>query len=290
MKTKVCILATAAILGSFLILLPARVAAQSAGRIEFVASVAPTGGQPEPVRQMTFYLLRKSLDEIRVEAGQFAPGMDLDHFIDGLSASPELKAWMHRHQSVRLTGDDFLKSLTPEGIVGTPEFFTAYMAHNAAYRGEGFPKPQFKEKDKKADPEKYKAQQEQYYAAIRKFIAGAPDTVQGMDLELVNLNPSAKWEMVDRKHRQAIDVRARQLAEQRYLVARATTDLDGRGWFSSVPAGNYWIDTLGTEAFSGDVRLGWDYPISVRSGETASVELSNLNAAPSSASAQNSNP
>jgi hypothetical protein len=290
MKTKVCVFATAALLGSLLILLPVRVAAQSAGRIEFVASVAPTGGQPEPVRQMTFYLLRKSLDEIRVEAGQFAPGADLDHFIDGLGASPELKAWMHKHQSVRLSGDDFVKSLTPEDIVGTPEFFTAYMAHNAAYRGEGFPKPQFKEKDKTANPEKYKAQREQYYAAIRKFVAGAPDTVQRMDLELVNLNPSAKWEMLDRKHRQAIDVRARQLAEQRYLVARATTDLDGRGWFSSVPAGNYWIDTLGGEAFSGDVHLRWDYPVIVRTGETASVELSNLNAAPSSASAQNSNP
>ena len=34
-------------------------------RIEFAAHVAPTGGQPEPVRQLTFYLLRKSLEDIR---------------------------------------------------------------------------------------------------------------------------------------------------------------------------------------------------------------------------------
>jgi hypothetical protein len=39
---------------------------------------------------------------------------------------------------------------------------------------------------------------------------------------------------------------------------------------------------------SGDVRVRWDFPVTVRQGETASVELSNLNAAPASASAQNS--
>ena len=68
-----------------MVLLPAHLAAQSTGRIEFMALVTPTGGQPEPVRQLTFYLLRKSVEDIRAEALQTAPAPALDKFIDGLS-------------------------------------------------------------------------------------------------------------------------------------------------------------------------------------------------------------
>src|SRR5579871_2479394 len=263
--------------------------AQSAptGRVDFVALVSPTGGQPEPVRQMTFYLLRKSVEDIRNEAANLIPGADLDPFIDGLDVSPELKAWMHKHHTVRLSGEEFTKSLTPDDIVAVPEFLKAYLAHIAAYRA-GFPEPKFKEKDKTANPDKYNAQVEQYKAAERKFIAGAPDTVIGMDLELVDLNPSPKWEAIERKQRQEQDARAFQLAEQRYLAGRCNTDLDGHGSFANVLPGNYWIGMFGAEAISGDVRLRWDYPVTVRLGETASVELSNLNAARPMASAQNS--
>jgi hypothetical protein len=287
MRMQRFLLALGIACGSIFLLLPARLAAQSTGRVEFVALVAPTGGQPEPVRQLTFYLLRKSVEEIRAEAGRLTAGTDLDHFIDGLSVSPELKAWMHSHHSVRLSGEDFTKSLTPEDIVEIPEYFKAYLAHNAAFRA-GFPAAKFKEKDKTSNPEKYKAQQEQYRAAARKFIAGAPDTVLGMDLELVNLNPSSNWQSLERKQRQDLDTRAFQLAEQRYLAARTDTNLDGRGSFSGIAPGAYWIGMFGAEAISGDVRLHWDYPVTVRQGETASVELTNLNAARPTATAQNS--
>ena len=280
-------MAVAAIVVSLASLVP-RAAAQSTGRIDFIASVAPAGGQPEPVRQMTFYLLRKSIEDIRAEAARPTPGADLDHFIDGLGVSPEMKAWMHKHHSIRLNGDEFLKSLTPEDIVGVPEFFKAYMTHNAAYRGEGFPTPQFKEKDKTANPEKYKAQFDQYNEAVRKFVGKASDTIQGMDLELLSLDPSARWQMIERKQSQAADTLALQLANERYLAARATTDLDGHGSFSGVAPGRYWIGMLGSEAVSGDVHLRWDYPVAVRPGETVNVELSNLNAARPNASAQNS--
>ena len=289
MKTKARIRAFALSIGSLLAVFPAHLAAQSNGRIEFVALVSPTGGQPEPVRQLTFYLLRKSVEDIRTEAAQTAPAPALDQFIDGLAFSPELKAWMNKHHSVRLSGEDFTKSLTPEDIVDVPEFFKAYMAHNEAYRGVGFPEPKFKEKDLASNPEKYKAQKEEYEAAVRKFIARSPDTKQGMDLDLIDLNPDPKWKSIEGKQRQLLDARAFQLAQERYLVARTNTDLEGRGSFSGLAPGSYWIGMLGSEAISGDVRLHWDFPVTVRQGETASVELSNLNAVRPNTTAQNSN-
>ena len=110
-----------------------------------------------------------------------------------------------------------------------------------------------------------------------------------MDLELIDLNPYAKWESLEGKQRKLLDTRAFQLAEERYLVAHTDTDLDGHGSFAGVAPGNYWIGMLGAEAISGDVRLHWDFPVTVRQGETASVELSNLNAVRPNTTAQNSN-
>ena len=145
-----------------LIAMPARLSAQSPGIIEFSAQVAPTGGRPEPVRQLTFYLLSKSLEDVRQEAAQLEPAPDLDKFIDGLTVSPELKTWMKKHHTVQLSGTDFTKSLTPDEILDVPEFFAAYMSRNAGFKGAGFPSPKFKEKDREANPEKYKQQKEEY--------------------------------------------------------------------------------------------------------------------------------
>ncbi len=288
MNIKTHLRAIALVVGAGLILVPGQLAAQSTGRVDFTARVTPTGGQPEPVRQFTFYLLRKSVEDIRAEASQSAPDASLDKFIDGLSVTPELKAWMTKHQSVRLSGDAFTKSLTADDVMDVPEFFKAYMTHNEAYRGAGFPEPKYREKDKELNPEKYKDQKDEYTAAVRKFIANAPATKQGMDLELVDLNPDPQWESVQRKDRQQLDIRAFQLAEARYMVARTDTDLDGHGTFAGVAAGNYWIGMFGAEAISGDVRQHWDLPVRVRQGQTASVELSNYNAARNSTTAQNS--
>jgi hypothetical protein len=272
-----------------LALLPARAAAQSSGRVEFLARVAPTGGQPEPVRQLTFYLLRKSVEEIRAEALQSSPGANLDKFVDGLDLSPELKTWMKKHKSIQLSGEEFIKGLSPEDIVGIPEYFKAYMTHNEAYRGLGFPDSKANAKDRKSDPEKYQAQADEYMAAVRRFIAAHPDSIKGMDLELVALNPYPKWQSIERKQGQLLDSSAYRLAVERYVVARTETDLDGRGAFAAIAPGKYWIGMFGAEAISGDVRLHWDVPVSVRQGETVSVELSNLNAArPADATAQNS--
>ena len=289
MKMKSCIRAMALFVGPLMILLPAGLAAQSTGRIEFTARVSPTGGRPEPVRQLTFYLLRKSLEDIRAEALQSAPAPDLDNFIDALSVSPELKAWMKKHHSVQLSGGDFIKGLSPEDIMNIPEYFKAYMARNVGFKGVGFPEPKFKEKDRDSNPEKYKQEKDQYLAAIRKFVAAMPESVQGIDIELNDIDPYPKWDVLVHKQRRLQDTHAFELAQERYLVAQSDTDLDGHGSFAGITPGNYWIGMLGAEAISGDVRLHWDLPVTVRQGETSRIELSNLNASRPSIEAQNSN-
>ena len=117
MKTKLICRSTALAAAVFLFVPSALFAAQASGRIEFQAHIAPTGGRPEPVRQMTFYLLSKSMEDIRSEALQLEPAPDFDKFVDGIKESPELKTWMKKHRSVDLAGTDFTKSLTPEEIV-----------------------------------------------------------------------------------------------------------------------------------------------------------------------------
>jgi hypothetical protein len=280
------------VMGAFALmsLLPAPKAAQSTGRVEFAARVTPTGGRPEPVRQLTFYLLRKGLEDIRTEAQESAPPPDLDNFVDGLNVSPELKAWMKKRRSVRLSGDAFIKGLTTDEIVDVPEFFKSYLSRNIGYKGTGYPDPKFLEKDRKTSPEKYEQEKVEFLAAIRKFIATTPESVQGIDIDLHEINPYAKWEALVRKQRQLQESRALELAQERYLVAQTDTDLEGRGSFAAIAPGNYWIGMLNEEAISGDVRLRWDFPLTVRSGETTQVQLSNLNAVKPGVAAQNLSP
>jgi len=286
MKSRLRTTAIAA--GLLLIAWPARMLAQTSGSIEFSAHVAPTGGRPEPVRQLTFYLLRKSLDDIRAEAVQLEPAPDLGQFVDALTVSPELKAWMKKHHSVQLSGGDFTKSLTPEEIMDVPEFFAAYMSRNVGFKGNGFPDPKFKEKDREANAEKYKQQKEDYYAAIHRFIKATPESVQGIDLSFNDINPSAKWEHLLSDQRRRLESRTFELAQQRYLAAQTDTDLEGRGSFARLAPGTYWIGMIGIQAMSGDVRVRWDLPVTVRPGETTRVALTNLNAAKSYRAAQDS--
>jgi hypothetical protein len=276
--------------GLLLIVLPARLAAQTTGSIEFSASVAATAGRPEPVRQLTFYLLRKSLDEIRAEAAQLEPDPDLGEFVDSLKVSPELKAWMKKHHSVELSGTDFTKSLAPDEILDVPEFFKAYLSRNVGYKAAGLPAPKFKEKDRETNPEKYEQQKKEYVASLRKFITAMPESMQGIDIDLTDINPFANWTHLVSGQRQRLENRTFELAEQRYLAAKTDTDLNGRGSFAGLEPGSYWVSMIGVQAISGDVRLRWDLPVTVRAGEMSRVELTNLNAARPYQAAKNSNP
>ena len=260
-----------------------RAAAQD-GSIEFVARATPSGGLEEPVRGFPFYLLGKSFEEIAHEAESANPKPDLDAFIDKLDVSPELKAWMKRHRWTSLSGEEFTRKLHADDIMDVPELYKAYMDRTAGDQTVRLPKPKFKPSDKTKDPEKYQRLSAEYSDAMRHFIEQHPQTIDGIDLNLEEINPGHAWNALEAKrisdvHRSTLD-----LAQSRYLVARVETDLQGQGSFHGIPAGMYWLSTLDVTASIGDARPRWDVPVTVRPGQTSRVALSNANAAPSSRS------
>src|SRR5213594_2310326 len=73
------------------------------GGLEFVARITPTAARPEPVRQFTFYILTKSYTAIVKEVEEKDPPPARDAFIDSLTVSPELRAWLKGHDTLDLT-------------------------------------------------------------------------------------------------------------------------------------------------------------------------------------------
>jgi hypothetical protein len=248
------------------------------GSIEFVARAAPTGGLEEPVRGFPFYLLSKSFEQISKEVDASNPSLDMDAFIDKLDASKELKAWMKKNHWLQLTGDDFTSKLTPEDTVTVPEFYSAYLRRSAGSESLDFPKPKFKSVDRTKDPDKYQRLSEEYRQAVRRYIEQNPASKDGMDLDLADKDPSIKWQALTAKRIPEIHRQALELAQSRYLVARAETNLQGQASLQAIPPGTYWLSTLDVSADVGDVRPRWDVPVTVRVGETAYVVLSNVNA------------
>jgi len=295
MKIRLHVRSAGILFGLLLVAAPGWIAAQSAGSVttgsvDFSAQVAATDGRPEPVRQLTFYLLRKSLDDIRQEAlQQLEPPPDLDQFIDSLTVSPKLKDWMKKNHTVQLGATNLAKSLSADDVVDIPEFYNAYMLRNSGYEGAGFPKPKFKLKDEVSNPSKFIEQKAEYKEAVRKYVGTAPESIQGIETKLFDVDPYVKWQLIAAERQRRLEKRTLDLAQTRYLVSQADTNLDGRGRFAGLAPGNYWINMLGMQAISGDVRLRWDFPVTVRAGESVHVELSNLNALKPYVAAQNSN-
>ena len=248
------------------------------GALDLNARVTPTGARPEPVRQFTLYVLTKSYADVikEVEGNDVLPTRD--EFIDKLTVSPELKKWMKAHEVIDLSSPDLDKVFTPDDIMQVPEFLDAYERSNSGGVTLGLPKPKYRETDKTANPDKYQKQKDEFLSATKKFIQTHPATVQGVELELTGINPNVQWEKLQADRKKRIAQMAPDTAQTRYLAAKADTDLDGHAFVGGLAAGKYWVSSLGVDAASGDRRLLWDVAVTVQPGQTAHLDLSNINA------------
>jgi hypothetical protein len=110
-----------------------------------------------------------------------------------------------------------------------------------------------------------------------KFIRTHPESVSGVELELDGVNPQRKWVALQSERRKRVQRTAPDLAQLQFLAAKADTDLEGHASVSGLAPGNYWISSLNLEANAGDMRVHWDVPVKIETGQTTRVELSNLN-------------
>jgi hypothetical protein len=253
-----------------------RASAQGAS-IEFVAQATPSDGLQEPVRGFPFFLLSKSYADIRKEAIDSLPKPDFNAFIDKQDMSPQLKAWMKKNQVMQLAGDPFLRKLNPDTIMSVPEFKTAYIELNAGTQAIDFPKPKMSSTDEQKNPAKFKKLTDEYNAAVHLYIEQHPASIEGVDLELTDIDPHSKWEASTGSRDVAVRQKTMDLAQSNYLVARAETNLDGKGSMRGLAPGNYWLTTLDVPAIVGDARPKWDIAVTVRAGETKYLALSSSN-------------
>jgi hypothetical protein len=258
--------------------------ANTNGTLEIAARITPTSARPEPVRQFTFYLLTKSYGEIAKEIDEAEKLPTREQFIDDLKVSKELKEWLKARDILDLTMPGVDKAVTPEDIIHTPEFLLAYQRSNSGGVTTGIPKPKYTEAEKTEKPERYEKQKQEYLASLRKFIIAHPETVRGIELELDAVNPQKKWGRIQSEHAKRVLRLAPDVAQTKYLAAKADTDLDGRAVFSGLAPGNYWISTLNLDAAAGDTRLRWDAEVTIRPGHATRIELTNLNATDAHAS------
>jgi hypothetical protein len=276
MRKAAMILIFAAALGTLSFASEAQ-AQTDAGALEVFARITPTAARPEPVRQFTFYVLTRSYSEIVKEVEEKDPIPPRDEFIGSLKISPELRAWLKAHDTLDLTEPDLDKLLSPDDILNVPEFLLAYQRSNGGGVTEGLPKPKFTDADKTDHPEKYEKLKQDYLAALKKFIRARPETVSGVELQLEGVNPQRKWAALQNERRKRVQRVAPDMAQLKFLVAKADTDLEGRAAFSGLAPGDYWISTLNLDADAGDMRVRWDVPVKIERGKTAHIELSNLN-------------
>lgn len=266
------------VLFSLALLFPSLCSAQTAN-LQVTVLASPTAGRPQKVRGHIFYLLSESLATIEQEGLGSVPEPSLEAFTEELDLSDELKDWVKRTQITELQGEPFLSTLTNDDIMNVPEFQTAYISANLTMVGLGFPRPKVKLSDRTKDPEKWDKAYAKYLEEVRSYLELHPESRQGLDQELVELNPGAAWRRSRQQHGTRLRQEILRLIHSRYLAAQAETNLDGVARFS-VPPGRYWLTNLWGEARAGDVRLRWELPIELPQEENYRLTLNNANALP----------
>lgn len=277
------IFAGALALSAYFIFGSAPVTAQRTGSLEFTAHVSPTDGQAEPARGITVYLLRKSFADICHESEAAEPELQMDPFIEKLSVSAPMKSWMKEHHRVELSGAEFPKLIAPQDILDVPEFSDAFTKRSELDPSVKLPPAKYLSIDKKKHPDKYQVALDQYHDALRGYIKNHPETLDTLYIALEPIDPGPRWTKMEHDRKEHIRRHALELAGLRYLAGKTETDLEGRGHFSGVTPGEYWLSTLESQAAAGDVRVRWDFAVKVAAGRVSAAELSNLNAVEPSA-------
>jgi len=253
-------------------------AQDATGALDLTARITPTGARPEPVRQFPFYILTKSYADIFTEVETQDALPSREEFIDKLKVSKELKEWLKAHDVMDLTEPDLDKLVTPEDIITVPEFLAAYQRSNSGGVTADLPVPKFREADRETNPEKYNKQKQDYMTAMKKFMQAHPSTISGMELELGAVNPKIAWDKLHVEHKKRVEQLAPDIAQSKYMAAKADTDLDGHAVFPGLAPGSYWVSSLGMDAASGDRHLTWDVPAHIQGGQTTRLNLTNVNA------------
>jgi hypothetical protein len=124
----------------------------------------------------------------------------------------------------------------------------------------------------------YEKLRQDYMISMKKFMDAHPGTISGMELELGAVNPKLAWDRLQYDHKNRVAQLSPDIAQTKYLVGRADTDLDGRALIVGLAPGSYWISSLGMDAASGDRHLRWDVPTSIQASQTTRVNLTNFNA------------
>jgi hypothetical protein len=269
----------AAVISIFALSLASTLAAQQQGSLNASVRVTATAGEPEPARGITLYLLRKSFEDIRKEADAAEPALDMNAFIDKLEVSPALKVWMRKHQMVELSGPAFPKALTADDIFEVKEFTDAFGARINGDISIDLPTAKYLKVNRQKQPEKYQQLLDEYNKQLRTVIALHPELLDSlyMALDQNNVDPAPRWQKMQMERTARVRRRGLALAESQYLITTATTDLDGRCTFGTVPAGDFWVSSLEMEAIAGDAHVRWDVPVRIPAGQAATVQLSSIN-------------
>ena len=140
---------------------------------------------------------------------------------------------MKKNSLVDLSGEDFVKKLKPDDIMGVPEFFSALhderMTTDASV---SFPDAEIQAGRQSEGSGKVRRLKQAYYDAVRAFFVAHPKSTDGHGSGAggSESGPQVGYLPVQGSGRSR--AATSELAQGSYLVARATPDLEGTGTFA----------------------------------------------------------